>query len=82
MSRNGSPATAGTVAYARRRNAALIQAGHAVNVALLFWVEWHLALATLLALPLALVLPQRLAGTSALGARRASARSRRHPGLR
>jgi len=32
--RDGSPATAGTVAYARRRNAALIQAGHAVNVAL------------------------------------------------
>jgi ATP-binding cassette subfamily B protein len=31
-----------------------------LSVALLFWVEWHLALGTLLALPLALVLPQRL----------------------
>jgi hypothetical protein len=32
--RDGSPATAATVAYARRRNAALIQTGNAVNVAL------------------------------------------------
>jgi hypothetical protein len=31
---DGAPATAATVAYARRRNAALIQAGNAVNVAL------------------------------------------------
>jgi hypothetical protein len=43
--RDGSPATAGTVAYARRRNAALIQAGNAVNVAMCratgdFFREW------------------------------------------
>src|SRR5713101_1206433 len=43
--RDGSPATAGTVTYARRRNAALIQAGNAVNVEVCratgdFFREW------------------------------------------
>jgi hypothetical protein len=32
--RDGSPATAGTVAYARRRNSALIRVGNAVNVSM------------------------------------------------